>query len=128
MDLATTLRWTAERHPDRTAVSGAGRALSYAAWSARVNRLARAMQAAGVAPGDRVVLSLTGGEPLASLVLAAQALGAVPVPLSTRFGVDELSYCLGDSGAVLAVTDEAQAERTAAATGDVPLRTAADLD
>jgi 2-furoate---CoA ligase len=128
MDLATTLRWTAERHPDRTAVSGAGRSLTYAAWSARVDRLAHALRAAGVAPGDRVVLSMTGGEPLASLILAAQALGAVPVPLSTRFGVDELAYCLGDCGAVLAVTDDAQAARTTAAAGEVPVRTAADLD
>ena len=84
MDLATTLRWAAERHPGREAVGGDGRRLTYAAWSARVDRLARALRAAGVAPGDRVVLSLTGGEPQASLVLAAQALGAVPVPLSTR--------------------------------------------
>ncbi|TCK22968.1 class I adenylate-forming enzyme family protein [Pseudonocardia endophytica] len=128
MDLATTLRWTAERHPDRAAVSGVGRTLTYAAWVSRVSRLAHALRAAGVGPGDRVVLSMTGGEPLASLILAAQTLGAVPVPLSTRFGVDELAYCVGDSGAVLAVTDEAQAGRTAAAVGDVPLRTAAELD
>ncbi len=128
MDLATTLRWTAERHPHRTAVSGTGRTLDYAAWSDRVDRLARALHAAGVAPGERVVLSMTGGEPLASLILAAQTLGAVPVPLSTRFGVDELAYCLADSGAVLAVTDDAQASRTTAAAGDVPVRTATDLD
>ncbi|RZT86946.1 2-furoate---CoA ligase [Pseudonocardia sediminis] len=128
MDLATTLRWTAERHPDRTAVSGTGRHLTYRAWEARVNRLAGALRASGVGPGDRVALSLTGGEPLASLHLAAQVLGAVSVPLSTRFATDELAYCLDDARASLVVTDDAQAERTAAAAGAVPVRTAAELD
>ena len=128
MDLATTLRWTAERHPDRTAVSGAGRHLTYRAWDGRVNQLARALRASGVGPGDRVALSLTGGEPLASLHLAAQVLGAVSVPLSTRFAVDELAYCLDDAQASLVVTDDAQSERTAAAAGAVPVRTAAELD
>ena len=128
MDLATTLRWTAERHPGRTAVSGTGRHLTYREWEGRVNQLARALQASGVGPGDRVALSLTGGEPLASLHLAAQILGAVSVPLSTRFAVDELGYCLDDARACLVVTDETQAERTAAAAGTVPVRTAVELD
>jgi 2-furoate---CoA ligase len=130
MDLSTAMRWTAERHPDRPAVRGAGRHLSYRQWDARTNQLARALHGLGVRPGDRVGLALTGGEPLASMHLAAQKLGAVSVPLSTRFGPDELRYCLGDSGAGLLVVDEANQERGTAAAdgGSVVLRTAADID
>lgn len=130
MDLSTALRWTAERYPDRSAVRGEGRYLSYREWDARTNRLARALQAREVGPGDRVALALQGGEPLASLHLAAQKLGAASVPLSTRFGPDELGYCLADCGATLLVVDEANAERGAAAARatSVTTGTAAELD
>lgn len=130
MDLATALRWTAERHPDRSAVRGTGRHLSYREWDSRTNRLARALAAAGVGAGDRVALALSGGEPLASLHLAAQKLGAVSVPLSTRFSPSELRYCLDDAAARLLVVDAANAERAAAATtgGATLVRDAAEID
>lgn len=130
MDLATALRWTAERHPDRSAVRGTGRHLGYREWDARTNRLARALADAGVGAGDRVALVLAGGEPLASLHLAAQKLGAVSVPLSTRLSPDELRYCLDDAAARLLVVDAAHAERAAAATDGaaVPVRQAAEID
>lgn len=132
MDLATTLTWAAERYPQRRAVGGTGRVLTFREWDARTNRLARALAAAGAGPGDRIALTMAGGEPLASLHLAAQKLGAVSVPLSTRFGPEELRYCVGDSAAVLLVTDPANADRAAAAAGGVAgrlsTRTVAELD
>jgi 2-furoate---CoA ligase len=128
MDLATALGWAAQRHPDRRAVGGAGRHLTYRQWDARTNQLARALTAVGVRPGDRVALSLAGGEPLASLHLAAQKLGAVSVPLSTRFGLDELGYCLGDAAAALLVTDATTAERAAGVAGEIPVRDVGELD
>ncbi|MCE3554999.1 AMP-binding protein [Pseudonocardia sp. RS11V-5] len=130
MDLSTALRWTAERFPDRPAVRGEGRHLTYRQWDARTNQLARALQGRGVGPGDRVVLVLRGGEPLASLHLAVQKLGATSVPLSTRFAPEELRYCLGDSGAVLLVVDEPHGERGAVAGGaaGVVLATVDELD
>ena len=81
IDLATALAWTAERHPERRAVGGS-RPMTYRAWADRVDGLARSLRAAGVRPGDRVAYLLAGGEPLASLHLAAQRLGATSVPLS----------------------------------------------
>ncbi|MBN9098490.1 MAG: acyl--CoA ligase [Pseudonocardia sp.] len=126
MDVARTLTWAAERYPHRRAVAGTGRHLTYRAWDARTNQLARALAAAGVGPGDRVALALTGGEPLASLHLAAQKLGAVSVPLSTRFGPEELRYCIDDAAAVLVVADEDNAARVTAAGSDP--RSVADLD
>ncbi|OZM80195.1 class I adenylate-forming enzyme family protein [Pseudonocardia sp. MH-G8] len=126
MDLSTAMRWTAERFPQRAAVRGSGRHLGYREWDARTNQLARALAGAGVRPGDRIALALTGGEPLASLHLAAQKLGAVSVPLSTRFSSDELRYCVEDSAARLLVTDPANAERAAGT--PVAARDVAELD
>ncbi|MBO0850031.1 MAG: AMP-binding protein [Pseudonocardia sp.] len=130
MDLATALSWAAQRHPERPAVTGLGRHLCYREWNARVNRLARALRGAGVGPGDRVALALTGGEPLASLHLAAQKLGAVSAPLSTRFSPDELRYCMRDAGARLVVVDEANADRagSAAAGAGVQVREVTEVD
>ncbi|HEY0575705.1 MAG TPA: AMP-binding protein [Pseudonocardia sp.] len=121
MDLVTALRWAAERYPARTAVGGTGRRLSYAAWEARTSQLAHAMAGAGVSPGDRVGLLLAGGEPLASLHLAVQKLGACSVPLSTRFGPDELRYCLDDAGIQLLVVDQSTSDAAASAVGDRPV-------
>ncbi|GAA5164567.1 AMP-binding protein [Pseudonocardia eucalypti] len=128
MDLGTVLSWTAERYPDQPAVAGTGRRLTYREWDGRTNRLAHALAKAGVRPGDRVGFTLLGGEPLASLHLAAQKLGAVSVPLSTRFGPDELRYCVTDGDLALLVTDEPHAARAAEAAGLTPVRTAAELD
>ncbi|GAA0513964.1 4-chlorobenzoate--CoA ligase [Saccharopolyspora subtropica] len=109
MDLGTVLSWTAERYPARRAVGGE-LSMTYAEWDAHTNRLARALAELGVGHGDRVVFLLAGGEPMASLHLAAQKLGAVSVPLSFRFGVDELAYCLSDAAPTLLVTDQSTVE------------------
>src|SRR3954466_7313587 len=128
MDLATAVRWAGERYPDRPAVAGAGRHLGYREWDARTNQLAGELRARGAGRGDAAGFALTGGEPLASLHLAAQKLGAVSVPLSTRFGPDELRYCVADCAARLLVADAANGERAAAAAGEVPLRDVAEID
>ena len=130
MDLVTALRWAAERYPARAAVGGTGRRLSYAAWEARTNQIAHALAGAGVSRGDRVGLLLLGGEPLASLHLAVQKLGASSVPLSTRFGPDELRYCLDDAGIELLVVDLSTTDAAASAVQGrrVAVRTATELD
>ncbi|MGH3095802.1 MAG: class I adenylate-forming enzyme family protein [Streptosporangiales bacterium] len=108
MDIATAFRWAAERYPNRRAVGGPS-PLTYAEWDARTDHLARALAGRGAVPRARVVLALQGGEPLASLHLAAQKAALVSVPLSTRFGVDELAYCLTDATPTVVVVDDAMA-------------------
>ncbi|MBP2366785.1 2-furoate---CoA ligase [Pseudonocardia parietis] len=73
-------------------------------------------------------LVMHGGEQLASLHLAVQKLRAVSVPLSTRFGVEELGYCLGDADVRLVIADPAHAERVAAAGRSELLRDVAAVD
>ncbi|HEX3611279.1 MAG TPA: class I adenylate-forming enzyme family protein [Sporichthyaceae bacterium] len=127
MDLVTALAWAAQRHPNRMAVGGRAR-MTYRQWDAHTNRLARRMADLGVGPGARVALSLSGGEPLASLHLATQKLGAVSVPLSTRLGPAELAYCLTDAEPVLLVTDEGTAAAAEQTGTCVPQRDVAELD
>lgn len=128
MDLGTALRWTAERYPGRCAVGGRY-ALTYAEWDDRTDRLARALVELGVGAGDRVVYVLVGGLPLASLHLAAQKIGATSVPLSFRFGAEELAYCIADAEPALVVYDDDNEQLVTAALGGVgAVRTARSGD
>lgn len=117
MDLGSALRRSAERFPARRAVGGS-RPRTYAEWDAHTDRLARGLAAAGAGPGQRVLFALSGGEPLASLHLAAQKLGAVSVPLSVRFSAAEVAYCLDDCEPALAVADGATEGKLAEALRD----------
>jgi len=120
------LSWTADRYPSRKAVGGA-QPLTYRQWDARTNQLARALASLGVRPGDRVAFLLAGGEPMASLHLAVQKLGAASVPLSVRFGPAELGYCVGDADPMLVIVDETTQASLAAVLGKPPQdRTALD--
>lgn len=121
MDLATAWSWTVERYPRRRAVGGPA-PMTWAEWDARTARLAHALADLGVRRGDRIALVLTGGEPAASLHLAAQRLAAVAVPLSTRLGHDELIHCLADAAPAVVVSDAATAERVSAAAADPRVR------
>lgn len=105
MDLATAFRWSAERYPGRRAVGGPS-PMTYAEWDARTDRFAHALHGLGADEGSRAVFLLQGGEPLATLHLAAQKARVTSLPLSTRFGVEELSYCLADAGPSLVAVDE----------------------
>src|SRR5947209_7506377 len=81
------------------AVAEGGRELTFAALDARSNRLAQALRASGVGPGDRVAyLDRTAPEVL-ELLFAVSKLGAVIVPMNWRLAAPELADVLGDSGA-----------------------------
>ncbi|WP_141781004.1 AMP-binding protein [Nocardioides albertanoniae] len=105
MDLATALRWTTERYPHRRAVGGSA-PMSYAVWNARTERYAHALHELGATEGSRAIFMLQGGEPLATLHLAAQKARVVSLPLSTRVSPEELAYCIGDCDPALIAVDE----------------------
>lgn len=119
MDIARTFAWSAERHSGCRAVGGR-RPMTYRQWDARTNQLARALAQLGVRPGSRVALVMANGEPLASLHLAVQKLGAATVPLSTRLSSHETGYCLRDSEPSLLVTDRTTSAQVAPALDQLP--------
>ena len=119
MDIGRMLTWTADRYPGRIAVGGP-RPLTYRQWDARTSQLARALTTLGVRPGDTVAFLLAGGEPMASLHLATQKLGAVAVPLSIRFGPSELAYCVKDAEPRLVIADDTTRARLSDALNNGP--------
>jgi long-chain acyl-CoA synthetase len=88
---------------------GSGASITFRAWDATANRLARGLVAAGVAPGDRVALDLPGTRSLDWVVAyaAIHKAGAVAVPLNTRLVAREVHHLLVHAGvSVVLVADD----------------------
>ena len=96
MDLAHWIERQAAFAPARCAIRFAGQDISYAMLAARIDAVARALAAAGVATGDRVAfLGLNNPEMLAMLFACARV-GAMIVPLNWRLAPPEHREMLAD--------------------------------
>ena len=83
--------------------------MTYSQWDERTNRIANAMLALGVKPGDRVATFLSNSEVMASTHLALQKLGAMSTPLNIRLSAPELAYCLENAEPTVVVSDDVAA-------------------
>jgi acyl-CoA synthetase (AMP-forming)/AMP-acid ligase II len=83
--------------PDRPALRTDAGPVSYRALAGAVGRTARALLAAGVAPGDRVGLLSTPRPGFVVCYLAATKIGAIWFGLNPRYSVPEIAYVLGDA-------------------------------
>ena len=69
------------------------------------NRLANALKASGIGPGDRVGILLPQCPETALAHIAIYKIGGIAIPLFTLFGPEALEYRLGNSGAKAVITD-----------------------
>jgi fatty-acyl-CoA synthase len=79
---------------DAEALVTASARLSYRDLDAAVRRAAKAMHALGLRRGDFVGILMGNDEIWVTLFCAAAAIGAVTVPINTRFKTAELAFCL----------------------------------
>ena len=84
-----------------------GTTASYAEFLGTAARLAHALAAAGLSPGDRVAVQVPKSPEALALYAAAVQAGMVLLPLNTAYTVEELRYFIADSGAALIVCDPA---------------------
>jgi fatty-acyl-CoA synthase len=94
--------WLHRRRPKsgpKPALICADRVVSYDGLSDRVDRLANALRARGVAKRDRVAYLGENDPSFVETFFACGLLGAIFVPLNTRFAAPELRFQLQDSGA-----------------------------
>ena len=94
----------AQQEPERPAIFFEGRAITYAALSEQVDRMARALRLWGVAPGDRVALFLENCPEFVVAYLGVHLAGGIVVLVNAQYRQVELSHILADSGARLCVT------------------------
>ena len=78
--------------PDKTAVVHGERRLSYREFAAEARRLAHALRAAGIEPGDRVAYLCPNIPELLVAHFAVPLAGAVLVAINTRLSVEEMRY------------------------------------
>src|ERR1700761_3482013 len=87
---------------------------TYAALQRDARRLSNALGSLGVTRGDRVAIVMPQRPQTAVALMAVFQMGAIAVPLSVLFGAEALQSRLKDSGAKLAIVDEASADVVAA--------------
>jgi len=92
--LATTLANAARERPAQEALVISGRRLTYAQLWQAVQEAAAALHASDVRRGDHVAVCMGNSIEWVVFFCAAATLGAVTVPVNTRFKADEFEYCL----------------------------------
>lgn len=101
-----TLPALLSQHADQqaTALFDRDRPVSYAALTDESIRLAGALRAQGVLPGDRVGIWLPNATAWLAAFFACARLGAIAVAVNTRFRATELADIVGRSGLKVLIT------------------------
>ncbi|MQA96497.1 MAG: long-chain-fatty-acid--CoA ligase [Streptosporangiales bacterium] len=93
--------------PDKTAIVHGDTRVGYAEFAARTTRVARALRASGVGPGDRVAYLMPNVPELLVAHFAVPLAEGVLVAINTRLSGEEIAYICAHSAARLLVVDEA---------------------
>ena len=110
----------ARRWPAREALVCEGKRWTYGAFDKEVDRVARGLMALGVEKGEHVALWMNNRAEWLFLVFAIAKIGAVLVPLNTRYRTDDVAYTVrqSDSGTWISI-DRSGPVDYAAMLGDV---------
>jgi crotonobetaine/carnitine-CoA ligase len=108
------LRHGASAWPEKTAVAFEDRGYTYAELWSRGRRAAAAFRAAGVRPGDAVLVMLDNVIEFIDAWLGLALIGAVQVPVNCEYRGEILRHQVKNSGARLMLLDPQYADRVAA--------------
>ncbi|MFG3615660.1 amino acid adenylation domain-containing protein [Nocardia sp. NPDC047654] len=103
--LATLLTATARRLPDAVAVRYLGADTTYRELDERSNTLARALIQHGAGPETVVAIALPRGLDAITAIWAVAKTGAAYVPVDPNYPSERIAHMIGDSGAMLGLTD-----------------------
>ncbi len=120
MDVGTLVTRAARRFPDRVAVEGPTGSLTFAELGDRVVRLANALLALGLEPGDRVLDLQSNSVTYLETDLAIRSAGLVRAALNYRLHPSDWERIAADSGARALVYDARFAEEVATLREEVP--------
>jgi len=103
LSVAAILKESAERTPERTAITVGDDDISYARLWDETRAYAGALRSRGVRPGDAVGVLIPNVADFPRVYYAVLSLGAIVVPVHALLKADEIEYVLRDSGASLLV-------------------------
>ncbi|MFD7654454.1 amino acid adenylation domain-containing protein [Actinosynnema sp. NPDC059797] len=119
-DLVELFRERVALDPDRTAVTDAGRELTYRELLTDAERVAAGLLARGVRPGDLVGVQLPRGLDQVRAVLGVLCAGAAYLPLDPAAPVDRRAFLVADARADLVIAaDDAPENAVAVAPADL---------
>ena len=98
-DFAAVVEARAAERPNAVAVGFAGTDTTWSALVGRVQRLAAALRAAGIAPGDRIAVLDLNHPSAVELTLACAQIGAANAVVNFRLAPPELVYVITDAQA-----------------------------
>ncbi|PWR18346.1 acyl-CoA synthetase [Zavarzinia compransoris] len=107
MYITQPLHRAVQQHPDKVALRCGRRSQTFRSMADRVARLAGALQALGMAPGDRVAMLALNSDRYFEYMIAVPWGGGVINPCNIRWSAAELLYSLEDSGSRLLLVDDA---------------------
>ena len=94
MTVGEMIRLQARLRPDHPAVEDGARRLTFAAFNARVNRLAHVLLGLDIRRGDRVAILAENRLEYLELLCAASKIGAIVAALNWRLSDAELRHCI----------------------------------
>ena len=107
MDDGTTLLSLFRSRPPAASApfieTSAGRRITYGEFEALSGRMANALRAHGIEPGDRVAAQVDKSPEALALYVACLRSGAVYLPLNTAYTLAEVAYFVGDAAPRLIV-------------------------
>jgi acyl-CoA synthetase (AMP-forming)/AMP-acid ligase II len=107
MQITSMIRRAAQINPNGIATIFEGRQQSWSEMLDRVARLAGALQAAGMKPGDRVALLSLNSDRFIDYYFAVVWGGGAMMPMNIRWAAAECAYALNDAGAEILIVDDA---------------------
>ena len=96
----------AQHFGDREALVFEGKRYSFAEQAAEVDRAAKGLMAAGVEKGDHVAFWFNNRADWIFIAFALAKVGAVMVPVNTRFRTNDLDYVLRQSDSKVLITHD----------------------
>ena len=126
LDIDLRLRAAAQAAPARIALSDSQRTVTWGELDQRINRIARALIARGVTPGDKVAVLGVNSVSYVEVMLATIRAGACTVPLSTYVTAKTRAVMVKDSGSRLMFVSALYEAETHALSSEMGLA-AADL-
>lgn len=107
MQITSMIKRAAQINPNGTATIFKDRQQSWSQMLDRVARLAGALQALGMRPGDRVALISLNSDRFIEYYFAVVWGGGAMMPMNIRWSAAECAYALNDAGAEILICDEA---------------------
>ena len=102
--LGALVDWAAARFGDRQALYYEGQRWSFADLKAETDRVAKGLLALGIQPGEKVSLWMPNRPEWLSTLFAVMKIGAILVPINTRFRTAELEYVVRQSDSTTLIT------------------------